>query len=195
MRSDTAAAILAGGAGARIGGRKAFVKLAERTLVERVADALRPSVRMLAVVGEEDAARLVGGVALIDRAEQRAGPLYGVLAALDWGRDVGVDWVVIAPCDAPFLPTDVLKTLREAAEVSGVAYAETQGGPHPLVSIWRSSMAGWLRDQMDDGHPPVRDVLASANAARVMFEDEEAFMNINTSDDLKRAEAILATRR
>lgn len=194
MRSDTAAVILAGGAGARIGGNKALVKLSGRTLVERVADVLRPSVRALAVVGDDAAARLAGGVALVDPDGRRAGPLYGILAALDWGRELGAGWMMVAPCDAPFLPKDVVERLRQAAAASGVAYAETHDGMHPLVSVWRSDLAGWLRDEMADGHPAVRRLLSEAGAARVMFERASDFFNVNTPDELKRAEALLAAR-
>ena len=55
-----------------------------------------------------------------DVVEGFAGPLAGVLTGLDWARThaPGCRWVASVPCDAPFLPRDLVARLRAAAERS-----------------------------------------------------------------------------
>lgn len=196
MQQDTVAAILGGGAGARMGRRKALVELDGGSLVAHVARALRVSASKLAVVGDADAAHTIDAVALSDPPGFPSGPLSGVSAALSWAEAGGARFLLIAPCDTPLLDGSVFERLGEAVDRGArVACAETADGLQPLVSIWRTTLADSLRGELADGHPPVRDVLARAGLERVRFDDAEMFLNINTPADLRRAEAIRLARR
>jgi molybdopterin-guanine dinucleotide biosynthesis protein A len=188
---DLVGVILCGGAGSRIGGRKAFVELAGASLVARVADTLKPGLRALAVAGDVEAARAVGAVALDDPPGLERGPLAGICAGLEWGLALGAEWVMVAPCDAPLLPPGLAKQLSAGAGAADVACVETEDGLHPLMSLWRSRLAPWLREEMRSGHPPVHRVLDKAGAVGVLFADAGAFLNINTPADLMLAERRL----
>jgi molybdopterin-guanine dinucleotide biosynthesis protein A len=196
MQSNTVAAILGGGAGLRMGGRKALVALDGAPLAEHVARALRPASGALAMVGDAAAAEAIGAVSLTDTPGFPAGPLSGISAALEWGVSEGATFVMIAPCDTPLLTGDVMSQLRTAASAgASVVCAETADGLQPLVSIWRSDLASWLRRELAGGHPSVRDVLARAGFERVRLEAPDVFLNVNTPEDLRRAEVMLHARR
>jgi molybdopterin-guanine dinucleotide biosynthesis protein A len=194
--SGVAAAILAGGRGERIGGAKAMRRLLADPMIEHVAAVLQSNVDRLAVVGDQQAAVMIDAVHLREEAEDQPGPLVGVLAALEWSARESVEWVVVVPCDMPLLPSDVVERLLVAAVKSGapVAYAQTPGGQHPLVAIWRSELALPLRSAMAGGHPAVRDMLGRFGAVGVLFEDDSAFLNVNTPTDLAEAEERLIER-
>jgi len=51
-----------------------------------------------------------------------------------------------------------------------------------------------LRRTLASGHPPVRSILDQLAAAKVWFEEADAFMNVNTPEELKLAERKLAGR-
>lgn len=178
-----------------MGGRKALIMLDGKPLVERIAQALRPCSRAIAMVGDAEAAEAIGATALTDPAGFPAGPLSGVCAALEWAVGENATFVMIAPCDTPLLTSDVVQQLR-AIVSSGVnvACAETADGLQPLVSIWRSDLARWLKAELAEGHPAVRDVLTRAGFKRVTFDDPDVFLNVNTPEDLLRAEGILRAR-
>ncbi|HET6409282.1 MAG TPA: molybdenum cofactor guanylyltransferase [Chthoniobacteraceae bacterium] len=196
MQSDTAAAILGGGAGSRIGGRKALVMLEGEPLVAHVARSLRASAGQLALVGDAEAAGAIHADALSDPANFPAGPLSGVCAALEWAARGKAAFVAIAPCDTPLLTPDVMAELREAVATGvNVACAETQDGPQPLISVWRTSIAPWLRNELAGGHPSVRDVLTRIGFRAVRFAEADVFLNVNTPEDLQRAQAIIRARR
>jgi len=192
MQAGTVAAILGGGAGRRIGGRKALVVLRGAPLAEHVARALRPFSKKLAMVGDAEAAARIGGVSLTDPPGFPAGPLSGICAALEWALSENATFVIVAPCDMPLLTQDVIARLGEVASVANkVVCAETADGLQPLVSIWRSDLAGWLKTELSGGHPSVRDVLAHAGFERIMFPNADTFLNVNTPENLRLAETLL----
>lgn len=190
-------AILAGGEGRRLGGRKALALLDGAPLAAHVARVLRRDVVELAVVGDTDAALLLQAVALSDPPEIAKGPLAGVLAGLTWARAGGASWLATAPCDAPLLPDDLIARLKWGAEQAGApaAHALTSDGAHPLCALWATNLLPRFQVALRGGaHPPVHRLAAELGAARVLFDDAEAFLNVNTPEDLARAEAILTHR-
>jgi len=185
--------ILAGGEGRRMGGAKAMRLLAGAPLIEYVAHAFG-DVQAMAVVGDAEAAGALSAGLLHDPSDVARGPLAGILAGLEWARDMGADWLAVAPCDAPMLPNDLVTRLHNAARNGVAACAQTPSGFEPLISIWRSDVAHMLRAALADGaHPPVHTFMRGLNAGCVTLSADEV-MNINTPDDLQRAEALLARR-
>jgi molybdopterin-guanine dinucleotide biosynthesis protein A len=115
---------------------------------------------------------------------------------LSWAEAARATFLLVAPCDTPLLDARVFERLRESIGGDArVACAETTDGLQPLVSIWRSDLAGWLRKELTNGHPAVRDVMSRAGLKRVRFEDADMFLNVNTPADLQRAEALFQLRQ
>jgi molybdenum cofactor guanylyltransferase len=186
-------AILAGGAGRRIGGHKATQLLAGKALVNWAAGAL-VSCTDLAVVGDAKAASSVGAIALNDPDGTPTGPLSGILAGLIWAKSLDAEFLVTIPCDTPFLPSDCANRLLEAAKSGSahVACARRSDGIEPLVSAWRvETTLSVLQDALSLGrHPPVHALMRALNAAFVEFSVHET-TNINTLASLLQAEAWL----
>lgn len=198
METSLVAAILGGGAGVRMGGRKALVLLDGKPLAEHVAGALRVAAGKVAMVGDAEAAHATGAVALFDPPGFPIGPMSGICVALEWAAKENAELLMVAPCDAPLLKAKVVEELRAALTSdpgAKVACAETADGLQPLISMWRAELAPWLRVKLGDGHPAVRDVLKMAGLARVRISDVDVCLNVNTPEDLGRAEAILHARR
>lgn len=192
-REQTAGVILAGGRGSRIGGAKALVSLAGQPLIAHVARALSGA-DVLAVVGDEQAANAVGAAFLSDFPGAAQGPLAGMMSGLAWAAEKGASWLCCAPCDVPLLPEDLVARLRGGVSESGLVCAETDAGLEPLISFWGVELAGRVRDAIADGaHPAMHDLVRDLGAVRVRLEAEQV-MNINTREDLARAEALFARR-
>jgi molybdopterin-guanine dinucleotide biosynthesis protein A len=181
------AVVLAGGRSSRFGSEKAMAQLQGRPLVAHVAAAIgATAVNAPSGSGAAAWARAAGLAALPDPAEAPRGPLAGVLAALDWAAGRGAEAVLTAPCDTPFLPSDLGARLRAALTAdAGAAYATAADGLHPLCAIWRSDRrVAVARMAAGERHPPMRDVLAALGAIAVAFEDPVAFRNLNRAEDL-----------
>lgn len=188
--------ILAGGQGRRMGGAdKALLRLAGQTLVARAVERLEPQVERLAINANGNAARFAGfGLPVLADARSE-GPLSGVLAGLDWGAAAGATAIVTVAVDCPFFPGDLVPQLALAAEQSagGVALARSGGNDHPTFGLWPVALRGALRDFLASGEKArVRSFADLHGAARADFADDGAFDNLNTPDDLARAEAGLA---
>lgn len=185
--------ILAGGAGRRMGGvDKATLRLAGRSLVAHAVDRLEPQVERLAISANGDPARLsaLGLPVLADAQSQ--GPLSGVLAALDWAAPLGATAVVTAAVDTPFFPGDLVPRLIMASDPSGVALARSGGNDHPTFGLWPVTLRDDLRVFLDSGaKASVRAFADARGAARADFPDDGSFLNLNTPEDLSRAEALI----
>jgi len=182
------AAILAGGRGSRIGGRKALVDLDGQPLIAHVARTLLLGTDRLAVIADQEAAARLGVAAIPDPVGFSPGPMVGVLAALGWAGTAGSDWVVLAPCDTPNLPDTYVTQLLAAVQSTSapVACLWGDGGPEPLLSIWRPDLYQDLCDLLaQERHPPARAIMTRLGAARVDVSDPSSLRNVNTRADLQ----------
>jgi molybdopterin-guanine dinucleotide biosynthesis protein A len=187
--------IIAGGQSRRFGTNKAFAELAGVPLLAHVATTLRLSVSTLAVAGSKEIADSIGAHFLPDPPDTARGPLSGVLAGLRWAESQGAGWLVTVPCDAPLVPSDfperlVAGALRVNADL---AIVRTRDGLQPLCAAWRPVLKDRLAAALAGGlHPAVHEFAASVDAANISFPEVDRFLNINTTDDLRRAEEILS---
>jgi molybdenum cofactor guanylyltransferase len=190
-------AVLAGGAGRRIGGHKATLTLAGKALVVWAGNALH-GCSSLATVGDRDAAKLIEAFALTDPDSTPSGPLSGVLAALMWAKSLEANFLVTVPCDTPFLPRDCAERLLKAATTNSaqIACARGPSGLEPLVAAWHvETILPVLEDALYAGHhPPVHALMGEFNATFVDFSLHET-TNINTLASLHHAEEWLQSGR
>lgn len=183
--------ILAGGLGTRIGGAKGLQLLHGRTLIDWVLDAVsRQSEEVLINVnGEHDAyVRFVRRI-IADQTPDWAGPLAGLQSAMRYARH---DWVVSAPCDTPFLPDDLIAQLFAAlgANAAEAAVAVVEGKRQPAIALYHKSVLPRLDAYLASGGRKVRDWQDTLQLSEVVFDNAIAFTNINSPDDLTRANQI-----
>lgn len=187
--------ILAGGSGRRMGGAdKALLRLSGTTLVARALDRLWPQVEAVAISANGDPARFSGlGVPVLADAVPQ-GPLSGVLAGLDWAASQGATDLVTVAVDTPFFPPDLVPRLLLAAETAGtpVALAESGDRVHPTFGLWGLALRDDLRSALARGEARVMDFARRHHFATAPFPQETAFLNLNTPEDLARAEALVA---
>jgi molybdopterin-guanine dinucleotide biosynthesis protein A len=188
--------ILAGGLSRRMGGGdKCLLPLGDRPVLAHVIERLRPQVSDLALNANGDAARFARfGLAVVaDDATDFAGPLAGILAAMDWAKRLhpSAAAVMTAPADTPFLPRDLLSRLRAAG---APAVARSGGRIHPVVGLWPVALRDDLQAALrSEGLRKVEAWTGRIGPALVDFETGaiDPFFNINTPEDLMSAEALL----
>ncbi|MEQ8230723.1 MAG: molybdenum cofactor guanylyltransferase MobA [Gammaproteobacteria bacterium] len=187
--------VLAGGEGRRLGGRdKGLVELGGRPLVSHVIGRLRPQVSALVISANRNLATYAGfGLPVFDDArDDYAGPLAGCLGAL---RRATTRYVVTAACDSPFLPHDLVARLLEplVAAAADIAVVATDDRLQPVFALYDVRLAGSLAAYLDDGGRKIDTWLRRHHLVEVDFSsDAEAFININTPDELARAGRRLA---
>lgn len=190
--------VLAGGAGRRIGGGKAWRRLAGRPLIQHAIDRIGPQVGALALSGSADDPKLAAlGLPLLADTIPKIGPLAGISAALNSATALlpGCRAVLIVPVDCPFLPDDLAGRLadRMAAAGATLAYAVSGERAHPAVSLWSPTLATGLAGLVrEEGIHRAGEAVRRLGGVPVPFEctPVDPFFNVNGPDDLARAEAM-----
>jgi len=186
--------ILAGGRGTRMGAvDKGLQPFRGMPMAAHVLRRLAPQVGSVMINANRNGDVYAGfGVPVWpDAMPDFAGPLAGLQTGL---AHCSTPWLVSVPCDAPFLPADLVRRLAAAAEAQDaeVAVAVTGSGatrqPHPVFCLARTSLLPHLTRHLQAGGRKFEQWYASLRAAEVRFDDETAFRNINTPDDLQRYE-------
>ena len=200
---STLGLVLDGGLARRLGGAdKGLVLLAARPMLAHAIGRLRPQCAALAISANGDPARFAGfGLpVLADDPQNFAGPLAGVLAGLEHCARAGgaVAHVATVPVDAPFAPQNFVARLHEARRASGaaVAVAVSGGRRHHVAALWPIALASELRRALtEEGLRKVEDFAARFPLALAEWpcEPVDPFFNVNSPEDLARAEAILVT--
>jgi molybdopterin-guanine dinucleotide biosynthesis protein A len=182
------------------GGDKGLLRLGGQTLLSRVIDRLAPQVAAVALNANGDPARFadLGLPVLADSVDGFAGPLAGVLAGLDWAAQKGADSIVTAAADTPFFPPDLVPQLLLAGEgmaaplvLAATPDAKRGAARHPTFGLWPVSLREDLRGALQGGLRKVVLWTDQHGGRTALFPQEEAFFNVNTPQDLARAEAML----
>ena len=183
------------------GGDKCLRLLAGRPLLTHIIERVAPQVEhlILNANGDPDRFREYGLDVVQDDIAGFAGPLAGILAAMDWCRAhrPRAQWLASFPGDAPFMPNDLVARLLAAVEVNGLALAcaASNGRAHPVVGLWSISLADNLRHAMvEEGLRKIDLWTAHHGIAEVSWPADpvDPFFNANRPDDLAEAERILA---
>ena len=195
--------ILAGGLASRMGGGdKGMLSLGGRPLLAHVIDRLEPQVAGLALNANGEAARFArfGLPVLPDTIDGFAGPLAGVLAGLDWAAALGADSIVTAAADTPFFPGDLVPHLLLAGEgmdtplvLAATRDPKRRTVRHPTFGLWPVSLRDDLRAALTGGLRKVVLWTDGHGGREALFPVHriDPFYNVNTPDDLTRAEQLL----
>jgi molybdopterin-guanine dinucleotide biosynthesis protein A len=186
--------ILAGGRGSRMGSvDKGLQTFRNAPMALHVMLRLQPQVGALMINANQNLGPYEGfGVPVWpDQLGGFAGPLAGLQTGL---IHCETQYLVTAPCDSPFLPSDLVERLGAAllAQNADLAVAVTGAGetrqPHPVFCLMTTALLPHLDRFLQEGGRKIDAWYASLHVAEVDFPDEAAFHNINTLEDLHRLE-------
>jgi molybdenum cofactor guanylyltransferase len=179
--------ILAGGRGRRLGGDKALVSLAGRPLIVRPLAAMRAVLTDVAVIAKPDTALPdLGGIPVWSEPAEPSHPLVGIVHAL---RLAGGRAVLVCAADLPFVTPATLRALAGAdAGAAPAVIAAVDGVTQPLLGRYEPGCAALLEPIARDGRVAMRAVVGALGAREFELDALELF-NVNTPEDLRRAEA------
>ena len=183
--------ILAGGKGTRMGSvDKGLQMFRGKPMVEHVVQRLQTQVGKLIINANRhlDVYQAMGAPVVPDEIAGFAGPLAGLHAGLS---HCDTPYLVTAPCDSPFLPMDLVDKLSEALVAANVDIAVAVTGEsatqqrHPVFCLLSTYLKNDLADYLGKGGRKMDAWFAMHRQAEVHFEDEAAFVNMNTLTDLR----------
>jgi molybdopterin-guanine dinucleotide biosynthesis protein A len=155
----------------------------------------------LAISANGDPARFArfGLPVVADDPPDFSGPLAGILAGLEicLRSALRLAYVATLPADTPFAPENFVARLHAArrAATADIAVAVSGGRTHHVAALWPVALTADLRRALvEKGVRKVERFAMRFAVATVEWPAEpvDPFMNVNTPEDLARAEAALA---
>lgn len=197
-RPSCTGVILAGGGATRFGGEpKGLEHIGGRRIIDRVASALRLVTDDLLVIANADGAESwLPGVRTERDVRIGAGALGGLHAALS---HAGQDILLVA-WDMPFVSAALLGEMRRIGEVESLDAVlpesdASRRGVEPLCAWYSSRCLPAIEATLDAGdlrvigfHEQVRLQRLSLQRVTEFGDPLRLFANVNTPDDLVRAE-------
>jgi molybdopterin-guanine dinucleotide biosynthesis protein len=194
--------ILAGGKGRRMGGKdKALIPLLDRPLLSYVLESISGHVAPIAlnINTNLDKFSEFGYQIIEDPIKGHLGPLAGILASLNWARQLNQKWVMTLPCDTPFLPKNIVKEMIKLKNKEldvDLVVAQSKGYNHPVIALWKSDLNLKLEKALNEGIRKIDIFTSNLKVAYVDFdkinnENFDPFTNLNSPLDLIKAQQIL----
>jgi len=182
---------------------KAMLELGGRPLLAHVLERLetQASPLLISSQGETDGFESFGLECVPDLLPGYRGPLTGLYSALqllaDRGHNAGL---VLCPCDAPFIPFELVETLCEESreKIRPVVTVSWQGVLQPTFSLWQAQHLPVVKAAVvEQGMGGLRRVILSMPHKIVEWPvmAPPPFFNVNTPEELETAAAWLDRMR
>ena len=191
-------AVLAGGKSQRFGEDKSQVKLNGKLLIDYILSEIIDEFKEILIVSNKQIKfNNYENISLINDFKKDQGPLGGVLSAMKWAKEKNnkYEWISTFPVDTPFFKKEILqKFLSEInSEESKLFFIKSNNTRHNIFGIWSIDLMKKLEDDLNEGQRKV-EVWANSVGVKIInmeFINKDPFFNINTKEDLKKAEEIL----
>jgi molybdopterin-guanine dinucleotide biosynthesis protein A len=190
-------AIQAGGSSSRMGQDKAFAMLNGMPLIEHVLGRLAGLGDEILIVSSHPTAFSHLGVRTVPDTIPGAGPLVGLYSTLLAARG---DSVLVVACDMPFLNRALLTYQLQLATQADVVVPFLQNQYEPLHAVYsRGACLPAIEASIEAGeqrlisfYPQLRIVKVEQPTLGELDPSGLGFFNINTPQDLARAEQLIA---
>ncbi len=194
--SNTTGLILAGGQAIRMGGiDKGLQTFQGKFFIHHVIERLKPQVSSLIINANRNATDYaqLGHPLVSDSIPGYQGPLAGIASGI---RQTDSAWVATCPCDSPLLPEDLVQRLSQACNDSqaDIAIASSAGRLQPVFLLLRTSLIDSLIEYLEQGERKIDRWVKQQHWVEVEFQNQEAFINLNTLEDIQSLEQQFTSR-
>ena len=192
-RNEITGIILAGGLGSRMGRvNKGLQLLHGEPMVMHILRTLSPQVASVMINANHNLAdyEQFNQVIHHDVFPDFVGPLAGIHVGL---KNCTTKYLLSVPCDAPFLPTNLVtklvRSLEEEKADLAIAFTKEKNLPqfHPVFCLMNSNLCSHLENFIQQGGRKVTQWQSTVKVANTYFEDAEKFQNINHLEELNNA--------
>ena len=190
--------VLAGGKSQRFGEDKSQVKLAGKLLIDHMLTEIIDEFKELLIVSNNKISfHNSEKISIIEDCEKGLGPLGGVLSAMKWIKENQKDyqWIATFPVDTPFFKRQILKDFIQNINFneSDLFFIKSNNTRHNIFGLWSINLLDKLEEDLNNGERKV-ELWANNTGVKIInmeFSNNDPFFNINTKEDLKKAEEIL----
>ncbi len=123
------------------------------------------------------------------------GPLIGIYSGMKISND---DYCIAVACDMPFLNTELLRYMMNIAPKFDAVIPRTGNEVEPLHAIYSKNCLKTIENMIENDDLKIRNLLEQVKVRYVEENEIKPFdpeylswFNINTPDDLRKAEIIM----
>ena len=196
--SNILGVVLAGGKSQRFGEDKCQVKLGDKLLIDYILSEIVDEFKeVLLISNNKIKYNYSNKISLVEDTKKGLGPLGGILTAMKWIKEnnKSYKWISTFPSDTPFFKKQILNNfLEEIKNYEGkLFFINSNDTRHNIFGLWSIDLLERLEKDLDNGE---RKVEMWANkigvkSINMKFENKDPFFNINTKEDLTKAEEYL----
>tara|TARA_B100001758_G_scaffold85472_1_gene72733 strand:+ start:363 stop:971 length:609 start_codon:yes stop_codon:yes gene_type:complete len=196
--SNILGVVLAGGKSQRFGEDKCQVKLGDKLLIDYILSEIIDEFKeVLLISNNKIKYNYSNKISLVEDTKKGLGPLGGILTAMKWIKEnnKSYKWISTFPSDTPFFKKQILNNfLEEIKNYEGkLFFINSNNTRHNIFGLWSIDLLERLEKDLDNGE---RKVEMWANkigvkSINMKFENKDPFFNINTKEDLIKAEEYL----
>ena len=196
--SNILGVVLAGGKSQRFGEDKCQVKLGDKLLIDYILSEIIDEFKEVLLISNNKIKYINSNkISLVEDTKKGLGPLGGILTAMKWIRqnNKNYKWISTFPSDTPFFKKQILNNfLEEIKDYEGkLFFINSNDTRHNIFGLWSIDLLERLEKDLDNGE---RKVEMWANkigvkSINMKFENKDPFFNINTKEDLIKAEEYL----
>ena len=196
--SNILGVVLAGGKSRRFGEDKCQVKLGDKLLIDYILSEIIDEFKEVLLISNNKIKYINSNkISLVEDTKKGLGPLGGILTAMKWIKEnnKSYKWISTFPSDTPFFKKKILNNfLEEIKDYEGkLFFINSNNTRHNIFGLWSIDLLERLEKDLDNGE---RKVEMWANkigvkSINMKFENKDPFFNINTKEDLIKAEEYL----
>lgn len=196
MKHHCTGVILAGGQNSRFSGsNKAFIRVGGKRIFDRIYDIFSELFDKIILVTNDPLQYLEWDLDIVTDIFPIRSSLTGIHTGLFY---ITTPYAFFAACDIPFLKKELVETLVDGIEPHiDIVIPETSEGLEPLCSVYSKQCLKYVEQQLDKKDLKIQNFFQKVHIktvpesiSRKIDPDLLSFLNINTPDDLARAEDI-----
>ena len=194
---DITGLILAGGRAQRMGGiDKGLIPFLEKPLIASAIGRLQNQVGPILINANRNITKYAtyGYPVILDETPDFSGPLAGFSAGL---KACKTPYMLTSPCDSPLLPLNLASQLANEMERANLqlVYASSQEADgkvwsQPVFCLMRADLLESLERFLQKGDLKIDRWFNELCSGTVIFNDANAFANVNTPEELQNLETI-----
>ena len=192
------AVVLAGGKSQRFGQDKSQVKLEGKLLIDYIlTEIIGEFSETLIIANEKISFMSSKNISVTKDFKSGLGPLGGVLTAMKWIKEKNkkYKWISTFPSDTPFFTKKELKFFYENINIdeSKLFFIKSEETRHNIFGLWSLDLIDQLEKDLSRGERKVEVWANSIGVKEVNIDNKkpDPFFNINTKEDLKKANEII----
>ena len=191
--------VLAGGQSKRFGEDKSQVQLGNKILIDYILSEILDEFNEILIISNNNIKFLNSEkITKIEDYKKDLGPLGGVLTAFKWIKknNKNYKWISTFPSDTPFFKkkylNDFIKNIKN--KKSKLFFIKSNDKKHNIFGLWSIELLDRLENDIIKKGERKVEIWANnigVKTVNIKFKGNDPFFNINTKQDLEKANELI----